>query len=84
MLRYSKASGFQSGNLLPEPGRIIAPTLVVVGHDDFTCDRVSQAERIHAALPSPALELIAKCGHFPWIEQPAAFDAVCETWFAGP
>lgn len=83
VLRYSQVSGFQTKNLLPGLGRITAPTLVVVGDDDFTCDPVSQAGRIHAALPSSALEIIAECGHFPWVEQPAAFDAVCEKWFAG-
>jgi proline iminopeptidase len=83
VLKYSQVSGFQSKNLLPELGRITAPTLIVVGDDDFTCDPVSQGARMHAAMPTSTLRLIENSGHFPWIEQPAAFDAVCAAWLTG-
>ncbi|MEU7755636.1 alpha/beta hydrolase [Micromonospora sp. NPDC049101] len=82
VLRYSQMSGFQSKNLLPELPRISAPTLIIVGDDDFQCDPVSQGARMHAAMPSSTLEIIEDAGHFPWIEQPDAFDAACDKWFA--
>jgi proline iminopeptidase len=81
LLQYSQASGFQSRNLLPDLHRITAPTLVVVGDDDFTCDPVSQAMRIHDALPGSSLAVIPDCGHLPWVEQPDAFAAACTSWF---
>jgi proline iminopeptidase len=81
VLKYSQISGFQSKNLLPELGSITAPTLIIVGDDDFQCDPVSQGERMHAAMPSSTLELVADAGHFPFLEQPEAFDAVVEKWF---
>ncbi|MEU8656255.1 alpha/beta fold hydrolase [Actinoplanes philippinensis] len=81
VLRYSQVSGFQSRNLLPDLPRITAPTLIIVGDDDFQCDPVSQGGRMHAALPASRLEIIEDAGHFPWIEQPEAFDAACERWF---
>ncbi|GAA0525659.1 pyrimidine utilization protein D [Paractinoplanes ferrugineus] len=81
VLEYSRMAGFQSRNLLAELPRITAPTLIIVGDDDFQCDPVSQAARMHAAMPSSTLEVIADAGHFPWVEQPEAFDAVCDKWF---
>jgi proline iminopeptidase len=81
VLAYGRQSGFQGDDLLPDLGRITAPTLVLVGADDFTCDPASQAERISAAVPSSTLAVVPGAGHFPWIEQPAAFEAACEAWF---
>jgi proline iminopeptidase len=82
VLAYTQASGFQSKDLLPDLPRITVPTLLVHGDDDFQCDPVSQGERAHAAMTTSQLELIADAGHMPWVEQPAAFAAVCSTWLA--
>jgi len=81
VLKYTMQAGFQSQNLLAELPRISVPTLVISGEDDFTCDPITQAQRIHEALPSSTLAIIPESGHLPWIEQPAAFDAACEQWF---
>ncbi|GAA2913646.1 hydrolase [Actinoplanes cyaneus] len=81
VLHYSQASGFQSRDLLPDLHRITAPTLIVVGDDDFQCDPVSQGMRMHENLPASTLAIIKDSGHFPWLEQPAAFDAACTAWF---
>lgn len=59
-------------DLRPELGRISAPTLVVVGEDDFICDLVS-AREMAGRIPGARLAVIAQAGHFPWVEQPAAF-----------
>jgi proline iminopeptidase len=77
---YTNRAGFQGDNLLFELHRIDVPTLVIVGDDDFTCDPLSQASRIHALIPGSTLAIIGACGHVPWIEQPAQFDAACQNW----
>ncbi|HEY8180318.1 MAG TPA: alpha/beta hydrolase [Candidatus Limnocylindria bacterium] len=59
-------------DLRPELGRISAPTLVVVGEDDFICDVVSAAEMVDG-IRGARLVAIPEAGHFPWVEQPAAF-----------
>lgn len=49
-----------------------APTLVLVGRNDFICSPPI-AERIHAAIQKSTLVVFEKCGHFPWIEDPREF-----------
>jgi pimeloyl-ACP methyl ester carboxylesterase len=52
---------------------IKAPTLVLVGQDDYVC---SKASRLMAqTIPSAALKIIEGSGHIAPIEQPAAFSA---------
>jgi proline iminopeptidase len=64
-------------DLRPELGGIAAPTLVVVGEDDFICDEVS-AREMAEAIPGARLATIPEAGHFPWVEQPAAFRAALD------
>jgi proline iminopeptidase len=78
---YTQSTGFQGKNLLSDLHRITVPTLVIAGDDDFICDPVTQATRIHDHIGSSQLVIINDCGHFPWIEQPAAFYSACESWF---
>jgi len=52
---------------------IQTPALIVVGEDDFICS-VEAARRLHLALPNSKLLVIEESGHFPWMEQPAAFE----------
>lgn len=66
--------------LLPTLNRITAPTLVVVGDDDFICPVESQAKRIRAAIPTADLVIIAEAGHFPFLEQQDRFFAETEAW----
>jgi proline iminopeptidase len=64
-------------DLRPELGRVSAPTLVMTGADDFICDVVAarqMADRIQGA----RLAIIPEAGHFPWVEQPAAFRAAMD------
>ena len=49
-----------------------APTLILVGRNDFTCSPPI-AERIHAAIQNSKLVVFEKCGHFPWIEASQEF-----------
>jgi len=53
-----------------------APTLILVGRNDFICSPPI-AERIHAAIQNSTLVVFEKCGHFPWIEDaPQFFESV--------
>lgn len=81
LLAYSRASGFQTKDLLPELHRVTAPTLLVYGAEDFQCDPVTQGERAHAVMPTSRLVVVPDAGHLPWVEQPAAFAAACSAWF---
>lgn len=47
------------------------PTLVIAGRQDPLDPKVQYD--IHLALKGSTLELIPRCGHFPWIEQPERF-----------
>lgn len=64
-------------DLRPELSSIAAPTLVVVGEDDFICDVVS-AREMAEAIRGARLATIPEAGHFPWVEQPAAFRAALD------
>jgi len=64
-------------DLRPELARIATRTLVVVGEDDFICDVVS-AREMADAIPGAQLATIPAAGHFPWVEQPAAFRAALD------
>lgn len=68
-------------DLRPELGRIRTPTLVVVGDDDFICDTVS-ANEMADEIRGARLEVIADAGHFPWVEQPAAFRRALDPFLA--
>ncbi len=64
-------------DLRTDIGRIDAPTLVVVGEDDFICD-VTAARGMAQLIPGARLTVIPEAGHFPWVEQPAAFRAALD------
>jgi proline iminopeptidase len=51
-----------------------APVLIIHGrHDPLVA-----GEELHAGIPGSKLVWIEKAGHFPWIEQPAAFRKAIE------
>lgn len=69
-------------DLRPELSRIATPTLVVVGDDDFICD-VTSAHEMADRIPGAELTVIEDAGHFPWVEQPAAFRAALDRFLTG-
>jgi proline iminopeptidase len=77
---YVNKSGSLSRNLLKELHQIKVPTLIISGDDDFICDPVTQAMRIHRQIPGSELVIIRNSGHLPWKEQPAAFNQGCLLW----
>lgn len=54
--------------------------MVVVGDDDFICDKISQSDRIAKNIPHASEIVIKDAGHFSWIEQPAQFFAALQKW----
>ncbi len=52
---------------------ISVPTMIVSGAED-TLIPFAAAQAMHAAIANSSLETIARAGHLPGLEQPAAFD----------
>ena len=69
-------------DLRAELAQIRTPTLVVVGEDDFICD-LTAAREMADSIPGARLEVIAEAGHFPWVEQPAAFREAVDDFLTG-
>ena len=65
---------FPTFDLRGELRTIEAPTLVVVGDDDFIAGPVC-AEAMLRELPNARLVTIEDSGHFVYVEQPEAFRA---------
>jgi pimeloyl-ACP methyl ester carboxylesterase len=78
--QYSEASRMGREYIFPELHKITVPTLVVVGDDDFVCDKISQADRIAKNIKNSTEIVIKNAGHFCWIEQPVQFFIDCEKW----
>ena len=72
--------GLGSEQILDLLPKITVPTLVLVGDDDFICDQVSHASRIHKAIKNSQLSVIKNAGHFIWIEQPESFFGEIKNW----
>ncbi len=68
-------------NVTARLGRIVAPTLVIVGREDFICPP-SQANRIRDGIPGAELAIFEHSGHFPFVEEPDAFFATVRSWLA--
>lgn len=62
-------------------GSIRAETLVVVGERDAMTG-ASVADRFASALPSAEVAVIPGAGHFPWVDEPAAFRVAVETFLS--
>jgi 3-oxoadipate enol-lactonase len=60
--------------ILDELGRVVAPTLILVGDEDVATP-VQKAERIASAIAGSRLQKIARAGHSSSVEQPEAVTA---------
>jgi len=60
-------------------GEICAPTLILVGRDDFVCPP-SQAKIMHERIPNSELVVFEKSGHFAPVEEPEAFFDAVRGW----
>jgi proline iminopeptidase len=78
--KYTSISGFNSQYLFPDLVKIKVPVLIIVGDDDFICDKISQADRAAKMIPSSTELVIKDSGHFPWIEEPRQFFSQSAAW----
>lgn len=77
---YTNYCKFGQDYLFPDLHKIKVPVLIVVGDDDFICDKVSQSDRIAKNIAGSTEIVIKNAGHFSWIEQPRQFFSDCEQW----
>lgn len=84
--RYA-AAGYNRGNellasydLRGELARITSPALIVVGDDDFITPADPCSAALRQSIAHSRLAVIEGAGHFPHLEQPAAFDAALRAW----
>lgn len=61
---------------------IRCPTLVIDGRHDFILP-VEQQERLHEGIAGSELVLLDSSGHFPFLEDPPAFDVAVRGWLDG-
>jgi proline iminopeptidase len=66
-------------NIIPRLSEIYAPTLILVGRDDFICPP-SQAQILHNGIRNSTLVIFEQSGHLPYIEEPGAFFAAARQW----
>lgn len=84
-VEWSASAGARNDVLLPEYNiisrleEIRAPTLILVGRDDFICPP-SQAEIMHRGIRDSALFIFENSGHMPYIEEPDLFFQVVRDW----
>ena len=72
----SLAEHFERRTLARKLSAVRAPVLFVHGQDDPVPPESSTGTA--ALIPGARVEMIAGCGHFPWLEQPEAFRAAVE------
>ena len=66
-------------DLIPRLGEISAPTLILVGQDDFVCPP-SRARIMHEGIPNSELVVLEESGHFAHAEEPEAFFEAVRGW----
>jgi proline iminopeptidase len=66
-------------DLTPRLGEISAPTLILVGEDDFICPP-SRAKIMHERIPNSELMVFERSGHFAHAEEPEAFFDAVHGW----
>jgi proline iminopeptidase len=83
------AAGYNRGNellatydLRAELPHIATRTLVISGDDDFIMPADLCGGALASGIPAARHVVIAECGHFPFLEQPIAFDAALRGWLA--
>jgi proline iminopeptidase len=60
-------------------GEISAPTLIIVGEDDFICPP-TRAKIMHERIPNSELVVFERSGHFAHVEEPEAFFDAVRGW----
>ena len=79
-MAWTQKCRFSQQNLIPYLHTINVPTLILVGDDDFICDKRSQADRISKNITSSSEVVIKDAGHLCWLEQPDQFFTASGDW----
>lgn len=74
-LRETTRAYFTRPALAPIVDRVVAPTVLVTGADDKTCD-VAGAEALCGLLRSCDVVRVPRCGHYYFLERPAEMAAI--------
>jgi pimeloyl-ACP methyl ester carboxylesterase len=74
-------SGDVPGDLSARLGRVVAPTLVIAGAQDAIAG-VGPVNVLADLFPNGRAEVIERCGHFPWVEQPTSFLDLVDPFLA--
>lgn len=69
----------ESYDVRPRLGEIDAPTLILVGRDDFVCPP-SQARVLNEGIPDSELVIFDDSGHFPYVEEAGLFFQTVRNW----
>ena len=78
---YADFLANNSFDVMSRVGEIRTPTLVIGGSDDRMAPR-KFAEFLAGAIPDARLEVLDPCGHYPQVEQEAAFNRALESFLA--
>lgn len=76
---FECAPGF---NTLPRLSEIAMPVLLLGGADDWIMPRDLGIGRIQAAIPHAQVRIFERSGHFPFVEEQAAFLIELRAWLA--
>ena len=60
--------------------KIKVPVHLIVGDEDFICNKTSQTDRAIKMNPSSTEIVIKDAGQFPWIEKPKQFLDQSAEW----
>ncbi len=78
--RFAALAGeLQDFDLTPELGRITVPTLILLGDAEPSAQLGGPA--LAAGIEGAQLTILEHCGHFAFIEQPAAFEAALRDFY---
>ncbi len=73
-LRWTVTKGAGTYDVRARLGEIRAPTLILHGREDRRVP-LERAEELHRGIPGSRLVVLEECGHWPHVEQRAAFVA---------
>ena len=80
-LRHAEPpTNFKHEMQLANANRIIAPTLVVYGYQDY--EPITQAYLIKEKIPQTEIVFLNRCGHITWIDQPEDYFKVVDTFLS--
>jgi proline iminopeptidase len=78
----AKCSDLEGWERWDELAHVTVPTLLIAGRHDWI-PHLARLERLADLMPAAKLVVFERSGHYPWLEEPDAFNrTVCE-WIGG-